>query len=241
MGFTEQEKAGYVRKTFNTIARRYDLMNTLMSFGLDQQWRRMAVEHVAAHPGANILDVCCGTGKLVMSLAQEVGENGRITGLDFSENMLAIARQRVEDSIYRSRVTLIRGDAMAMPFENEAFDGATVGWGLRNLPDLRAGIREMTRVVKPGGWIVSLDMGKPTLLGFKQMYWLYFERIIPIMGQIWAKKASAYRYLHDSARDFPPQQELTEIFAECGLTHTGFVNLAGGVVALVFGKKPNRE
>ena len=127
---------------------------------------------------------------------------------------------------------------MSLPFADACFDGATVGWGLRNLPDLKQGIREMARVVRPGGKVVSLDMAKPTMPLFKQGYWLYFEKLVPLMGNLMAGKGSAYRYLHDSAVLFPAQRELAGIFSECGLLNTGYRNLAGGVVAIVEGMKP---
>lgn len=238
MDFSGKDKSTYVQETFNSIAKRYDLMNTLMSFGLDKGWRRKAVRTVEAKPGMNLVDVCCGTGQLSMELAMTVGNTGHITGLDFSKNMLDQAREHVSESPYQSIIKLIQGDAMNLPFEDNSFDGATVGWGLRNLPDLEKGIREMIRVIKPGGKVVSLDMAKPTLLGFKQGYWLYFEKLVPLMGKIWAGKATAYQYLHDSTREFPAQQELARIFERAGLVETRYENLAGGVVAIVSGRKP---
>jgi len=238
MDFSGKDKATYVQETFNSIAKRYDLMNTLMSFGLDKGWRKKVVQTVEARPGMKIVDICCGTAQLSLELAMAVGEEGKVTGLDFSENMLAIARENLADSPYASRIELIQGDAMNLPFADNSFDGATVGWGLRNLPDLEKGIKEMIRVVKPGSMVVSLDMAKPTMPGFKQAYWLYFEKLVPLMGKLWAGKAKAYQYLHDSAVEFPAQQELAKIFARCGLKETRYQNLAGGVVAIVSGRKP---
>ncbi|MDA8226636.1 MAG: demethylmenaquinone methyltransferase [Desulfitobacterium hafniense] len=238
MDFAGRDKASYVRETFNQIASRYDLLNTLMSFGLDKGWRKKAVKVVQAKPGMRVLDVCCGTGQLSMELAGAVSPNGEVTGLDFSENMLEVAKQNTSNFANRDLVSFIQGDAMSLPFNENSFDGATVGWGLRNLPDLKKGISEMARVVKPGGYVVSLDMAKPSWPVFKQIYWLYFERLVPLMGKIWAGKSKAYQYLHDSAREFPSQQRLAMIFQECGLVDTGYINLAGGVVAIVKGKKP---
>jgi len=238
MDFAGKDKATYVKETFNAIAGRYDLMNSLMSLGMDKRWRRLAVEKVRAKPGMHILDVCCGTGQLSMELGKVVGSEGSVTGLDFSQKMLEVAEKSLIQSSNSGHIRFIQGNAMELPFPDNSFDGVTVGWGLRNLPDLRQGLREMERTVKPGGRVVSLDMAKPSLLGFKQAYWLYFEKLIPLMGKVWAKKASAYQYLHDSAREFPAQEELARIFTECGLKEVSFYNLAGGVVALVSGKKP---
>lgn len=238
MDFSGKDKATYVRETFNAIAGHYDLMNSLMSLGMDKRWRRIAVQQVGAKRGMAILDVCCGTGQLSRELGRTVGSEGSVIGLDFSQKMLDVARHAHDQSQHKGQIQFIQGDAMELPFRDDSFDGATVGWGLRNLPDLRKGIREMVRVVKPGGKVVSLDMAKPSLPVFKQVYWLYFEKLVPLMGQIWAKKASAYQYLHDSALEFPGQQELERIFAECGLIETKFINLAGGVVAIIAGTKP---
>lgn len=238
MDFGGKDKATYVQETFNSIAGRYDLMNTFMSLGMDKRWRRIAVNKVGAKPGMNILDVCCGTGQLSMELGAAVGKEGTVTGLDFSQNMLEVAGHALKQSSIQDRITFIQGNAMELPFSDNSFDGITVGWGLRNLPDLRKGLKEMVRVVKPGGKVVSVDMAKPSFPVFKQVYWLYFEKLVPLMGKIWANKASAYQYLHDSAREFPAQKELTRIFAECGLILTSYSDLAGGVVAVVWGTKP---
>ncbi|CAA7601017.1 methylene-fatty-acyl-phospholipid synthase/demethylmenaquinone methyltransferase [Acididesulfobacillus acetoxydans] len=237
MDFAGKDKASYVKETFNTIAGRYDFMNSVMTLGLDKRWRRKVVRCVGAAENKHILDVCCGTGQLSLALAERVGPRGRVTGLDFSENMLAKAREALQHRPWPERVHFQRGDALALPFPDNSFDGATVGWGLRNLPDLEQGIREMTRVVKPGAKIVSLDMAKPTLPVFKQVYWFYFERVVPLLGSLFTGKRSAYRYLHDSAVQFPAQRELAQIFARCGLIDTRCHNLAGGAVAIVEGTK----
>ncbi|NMA69491.1 MAG: demethylmenaquinone methyltransferase [Desulfitobacterium sp.] len=238
MGISGKDKAEYVQKTFNNIAKKYDLMNTLMSFGLDKKWRKKAVETAETRPGMKMIDICCGTAQLSLELAMAVGKEGKVQGLDFSENMLAKARENLANSSFRSIIELQQGDAMNLPYPDNFFDGATVGWGLRNLPDLEKGIREMIRVVKPGSMVVSLDMGKPTMPVFKQAYWLYFDKLVPLMGKIWTGKANAYQYLHDSSREFPPQWELARIFGECGLVEIKYQNLAGGVVAIVSGRKP---
>jgi len=238
MDFGGKDKATYVKETFNSIAKHYDLMNSLMSLGMDKRWRRFAVKRVGAKPGMHILDVCCGTGQLSMELGNVVGSEGNVTGLDFSQNMLEVAKYSLIQSSNPGNIRFIQGNAMELPFPDQSFDGVTVGWGLRNLPDLREGIKEMVRTVKPGGKVVSLDMAKPSFPVFKQAYWLYFEKLVPLMGKVWAKKASAYQYLHDSAREFPAQEELVRIFTECGLVDVHFDNLAGGVVAIVTGTKP---
>lgn len=235
---SKNQKERYVREMFNGIARKYDLMNTLMTFGQDKSWRKYAISRARIGTGMNVIDVCCGTAELTIEIAGSIGEGGRVTGLDFSEEMLAVGEQKVGATEHQSRISLVQGNAMSLPFADNSFDAATVGWGLRNVPDIDEALREMCRVVKPGGWVVSLDMAKPSAPVFKQVYWLYFNWIVPALGKLTAKRRSAYQYLHDSSRAFDSQQQLTERFARNGLINTRFHNLMGGVVAVVEGQKP---
>ena len=234
---SREEKATYVESMFDGIAKRYDLLNSLMSFGLDKSWRKFAVSRAEAKEGSICLDICCGTGMLSMELANKVGLQGKVTGLDFSANMLEVAKENIAKLPEGKSIELIRGNAMELPFADHSFDCVTVGWGLRNVPDIKQTISEMVRVVKPGGKVVSLDMARPTAPVFKQGYWLYFEKIVPTMGKLWAGKEAAYAYLHDSTKAFPPQWELAALFKECGLKETAYHNLLGGVVAVVEGRK----
>ncbi len=234
----KENKEKYVRDMFNSIARRYDLMNTLMSLGLDKSWRRFTVKRAGIGEGGHGLDVCCGTGMLTMEVARAAGPSGRVIGLDFSENMLAVAGENIKDFPLKENIRLVQGNAMELPFVDNTFDCVTVGWGLRNVPDIMTALREMARVVKPGGKVVSLDMAQPGAPVFKQVYWLYFQKLVPAMGRLWARNKGAYNYLHDSAKVFPPQQELAGMFSEAGLAETAYHNLMGGVVAVVEGRKP---
>jgi demethylmenaquinone methyltransferase/2-methoxy-6-polyprenyl-1,4-benzoquinol methylase len=154
----KENKAKYVQETFNSIANNYDLMNKLMTFGMDKSWRRLAVKRSELKEGGTGLDICCGTGMLTMEQARTAGSAGRITGLDFSENMIAVARQNIMGFEFKDSIQFIQGDAMNLPFEDNVFDCATVGWGLRNVPDILKTVQEMMRVVKPGGKVISLDM-----------------------------------------------------------------------------------
>ncbi|RNC29351.1 MAG: Demethylmenaquinone methyltransferase [Candidatus Dichloromethanomonas elyunquensis] len=237
MDFGGKEKSQYVKETFNSIAGKYDFMNTLMSMGMDKHWRKITAQIVNAGPGMRILDVCCGTGKLTRELAEKVSPSGTVTGVDFSDKMLEQGMINMDSSL-KNRITLLQGDAMNLPFEDNTFDGATIGWGLRNLHNAKRGIQEMTRVVKPNSMVVSVDMGKPAVPLLKQFYWLCFEKIVPFLGKVGAGKQTEYSYLFNSAREFESQSELKRIFGECGLINTGYVNLAGGAVAVVYGQKP---
>jgi demethylmenaquinone methyltransferase/2-methoxy-6-polyprenyl-1,4-benzoquinol methylase len=229
----------WVREMFNSIAHRYDLVNSLMTLGLDRSWRRFTARRSEPKPGACGLDLCCGTGMLAMELASFVGPSGRVVGLDFSEKMLDVARKNLERFVLRDNIRLVCGQAMELPFRDDTFDCATVGWGLRNVPDISTGLREMTRVVKPGGKVVSLDVAQPGMPGFRYLYWLYFSRIIPTMGKFWTGNEEAYRYLYNSAQAFLRPEDLTEIFRQAGLVETRYHHLTGGIVAVVEGRKPN--
>lgn len=234
---SKNQKARYVQDMFNGIARKYDLMNTLMSFGRDKAWRKYAMSRARIESGMTVLDVCCGTAEFTLEIAQTIGPKGHVTGLDFSQEMLAVGEKKVQVSDCKPRITLVQGDAMDLPFPDNSFDAVTVGWGLRNVPDIDKTLQEMFRVVRPGGWVVSVDMAKPSAPVFKQVYWMYFNWLVPAMGKITAKRKSAYQYLHDSSVAFDSQQRLTQRFANIGLANARYHNLMGGVVAVVEGQK----
>lgn len=208
-----------------------------MSLGRDDRWRQMVVHRAEVKQGSHVLDVCCGTAKLSLQLAEAVGLEGKVTGLDFSENMLEIGRLNIASTPYKDIITLIQGNAMELPFEDNQFDAVTVGWGLRNVPILESALKEMIRVLKPGGKIVSLDMSKPSAPVFKQVYWLYFEKLVPMLGQLSAGKANAYHYFCESAKEFPEAKKLCNIFSSEGLKETRYTNLMGGTLAIVEGRK----
>jgi len=238
MDLTGKNKEKYVKETFNKISEKYDFMNRLMSLGLDKLWRKKVVKIVRAKPGMKILDVCCGTGMLTIELAKEVGSSGSVIGLDFSENMLEQARKNINFLPEKHNITFVQGDALKLPFEDNSFDGATIGWGLRNLSSAMLGIQEMRRVVKPGSMVVSIDMGKPSWPIFKQLYWLAFEKVVPFLGKVGAGgKQEEYHYLYKSALAFESQQKLAKLFENCGLQNTGYIDLVGGAVSIVYGMK----
>ena len=234
---SKDKKEAYVHELFNNISDGYDRTNKMMSMGRDEKWRELVVKRAEVKPGSHVLDVCCGTAKLSMQLADAVGREGKVTGLDFSENMIEVGKKNISSHPLKDNITLIQGNAMDLPFGDEQFDTVTVSWGLRNVPDLEIALNEMIRVLKPGGKLISLDMSKPTAPVFKQIYWLYFEKLVPLMGQFGAGKANAYRYFYESAKAFPAAKELTRIFATHGLKETMYTNLMGGTLAIVEGRK----
>ncbi|HZK18769.1 MAG TPA: ubiquinone/menaquinone biosynthesis methyltransferase, partial [Clostridia bacterium] len=187
-------KEKYVREIFNNIAHKYDLLNTILSFNFDRYWRRFTVKRANLHEGDRALDVCCGTGMLTIELAKACGKNGHITGYDFSENMLIYAKKNIKKSGYEANVELVMGNAMELPFPENSFDCATIGFGLRNVPDIVRVLKEMQRVVKPGGRVVSLELSKPRTPVFKQLYYLYFDHLVPKLGRMGIGIDGPYRY-----------------------------------------------
>jgi demethylmenaquinone methyltransferase / 2-methoxy-6-polyprenyl-1,4-benzoquinol methylase len=209
-----------VRRMFDRIAPVYDLMNRVMTAGLDGRWRRLTAEAVV-RPGDRVLDACCGTGDLAVA-AERVG--GRIVGLDFSERMLERARRKSEG------VEWVRGDLLDLPFEDESFDAATVGFGVRNVADLERSLRELRRVLRPGGRLGILEITTPRG-PLRLFYRLWFDGIVPLLGKL-LRGGSAYTYLPASVRRFPGPEELAALLERAGFADVSFRLLAGGIVAL---------
>jgi demethylmenaquinone methyltransferase/2-methoxy-6-polyprenyl-1,4-benzoquinol methylase len=216
---------------FDRISPSYDRMNLLMSMGRDGRWRRLGVRAAGVRPGDAALDVCCGTGDFAVELRRAVGPSGGVVGLDFSPQMLEMARRK------SSAVEWLQGDALALPYADGEFAAACVGFGVRNLSDHRRGFAEMARVVRPGGRVVCLEMSTPPapIRPFSQ---LWTDRGVPVLGRIVAHDPDAYRYLPESVHRFPPARELAAIMREAGLVDVGYRRLMMGVVALHVGTVP---
>jgi len=230
-----KDRAAKVGDLFGTIASRYDLLNDIQSLGLHRLWKRRLVSLAALKPGDRALDVCCGTGDIAMRLAQQGGE---VVGLDFSEPMLAQARRRVADPGLVHSPQFVQGDAMQLPFDNEQFSAVTVGYGLRNLEDWRAGLAEMVRVAHPGGRILVLDFGKPSNGFLRRVYFLYLRLMVPLFGWLFCGNASAYAYILESLRHYPAQNGVAEGMRELGLRQVQIHNVLGGMMSINFGLKP---
>ena len=219
---------------FDRIAGPYDLMNRVITAGLDRRWRAIAARESGVGRGATVLDACCGTGDLALELARVVGRSGQVTGLDFSAEMLRRAARKSpgEDA---AAVRWVRGDATAMPFADHSFAAATIAFGLRNLPDPEAGLRELARVVRPGGRVVCLEITRPAHGPLKGFYSLWFDRGIPALGKVF-DRGGAYAYLPASVRRFPGPDQLGEAFHRAGMIDVRYRLLAGGIVALHVGE-----
>jgi demethylmenaquinone methyltransferase / 2-methoxy-6-polyprenyl-1,4-benzoquinol methylase len=231
----QEEKAVFVRRMFSSIAPRYDLLNHLMTANLDRRWRRAAVDVLGWEnaPQGTYLDTCSGTLDLAVELAGRPGFGGRVVGSDFTLNMLRLGVHKLE----RLPVEPACADALSLPFAAGAFDGATVGFGVRNLQDLDAGLREAARVLKPGARFVILELSKPTWQPFRAVFMWMFLHFIPFMGRLVSGHNSAYAYLPQSVARFPGPVELAERMAAAGFSDVRWRGLAGGVVALHWGTR----
>ena len=209
-----------VRRMFDRIAPVYDLMNRVMTAGLDGRWRRLTAE-VVVRPGDRVLDACCGTGDLALAAGRA---GGRVVGLDFSERMLERARRK------SAAIEWVRGDLLDLPFEDESFDAATVGFGVRNVADLERSLRELRRVLRPGGRLGILEITKPRG-PLRLFYRLWFDGIVPLLGKL-LRGGSAYTYLPASVRRFPGPDDLAALLERAGFADVSFRLLAGGIVAL---------
>ncbi len=234
---TAEEKAEYVLRQFDRIAQRYDLTNDAISMGMHHIWKQRAVGELALKKDGSYLDVCCGTGDLTLRIAKNLSKSGKVSGLDFSPKMLAVAHQRLakHSAEARSEVTFQEGDALQLPFAKDTFDGAIVSFGLRNVTDYQRGINEMTRVVKPGGKVINLDLGKSTVPLFCQLFAFYFRQIVPLIGHALQSDKQAYTYLPVSNSAYPNPQGISEIFKTAGLKDVKHISLALGSVALHVG------
>ena len=209
-----------VRAMFDRIAPVYDAMNRTMTAGLDQRWRRITAESVV-QAGDLVLDACCGTGDLAIADARA---GGRVTGIDFSERMLDRARRKAPEFDW------VTGDLLALPFPDASFDGATVGFGVRNVEDLERGLHELRRVLRTGGRVGILEITRPR--GFlAPFYRLWFDGVIPLLGKL-LPGGSAYTYLPASVRRFPGPDELSALMASAGFASVRYRTFAGGIVAL---------
>lgn len=217
-----------VRAMFDRIASIYDRMNSVMTAGMHHRWRERAADLAAVRGGDSALDVATGTGDLALALARRTGDAGEVTGSDFSERMLELARRKT------ARVRFETGDALALPYADDSFDAATVGFGARNFADLERGLSEMARVVRPGGRVVVLEITSPERPPLSWFFRLWFDRVVPAIGRL-VGDPTAYSYLPSSVRRFPAARELAARLAAVGLVDVRWVITAGGIIAIHVG------
>ena len=243
-----EQRAAKVNDLFAAIARRYDLLNDLQSFGLHRRWKQRVAGLAAVGPGRRALDVCCGTGDIARALARCGAE---VTGLDFSAAMLEMARNRSQkseaggqksevctpSSVLRPPVFL-QGDAQQLPFPDNSFDAVTVCFGLRNLASWEAGLREMLRVARPGARLVVLDFGKPPNALWRAIYFTHLKISVPLIGRLFCGNADAYAYILESLIHYPAQEGVAAKMRELNLANVRVINLLGGAMAINYGEKP---
>lgn len=205
-----------VRRMFASVAHRYDLLNHLLSLSIDRYWRRVVRRRLfsALPAGRRLLDLCTGTGDLALALAS----GSRVVGCDFCRPMLEIGAGKARSRGFEETVRFVEGDALAVPFPDGSFDGVTIAFGLRNLEDFRAGLREMARVLRPGGVLAILEFSIPTLPLLRQLYLFYFTRVLPRIGALISGRDGPYSYLPESVREFPPPRVLCRALEEEGFS-----------------------
>ncbi len=237
-GLKDEEKRRYVAEMFARIARRYDLMNTLMTAGMHHRWRRRAVEEATIGLRGAALDVATGTGDLALALARVEGVT-TVVGLDLVPPMISLAKRKASSKATGSPVHFLVGDALSLPFPSDSFVCVASGFALRNMPNLRASLEEMVRVVQPGGRVTSLEI--VTLEGglFSVLFRLYFHRLVPLVGALISRNRSAYTYLPQSVDRFPTANSVAELLEEVGLQDVGYEHMAFGTVVVHWGTKPS--
>ncbi|HEY5232956.1 MAG TPA: class I SAM-dependent methyltransferase [Verrucomicrobiae bacterium] len=240
-----EQRAARVNDLFAAIARRYDLLNDLQSFGLHRLWKRRVIRLASVKPGDRALDLCCGTGDIALALARQGAET---IGLDFSEKMLEVAKRRSEKSEVRSpnknsHFTLhaphfIQGDAQQIPFPENSFDIVTVGYGLRNLTSWENGLEEMLRVARPGARLIVLEFGKPANLLWRKIYFAHLKCSVPLIGLLFCGNPRAYAYILESLKHYPAQLAVAEKMRGLKLASVRVINLLGGAMAVNYAEKP---
>ena len=224
-----------VQSMFDRIAGRYDLLNSVMTAGLHHAWRQRAADRAEVGPGDAVLDVCCGTGDLSLELAGRVAPGGHVVGCDFSEPMLDLAREKAGARGVEG-VRFEWADALELPYDEGRFDAVTVGFGVRNFADRDRGLREMARVLRPGGRLVILEFTEPRRPPFSTFYSLWFDRIVPVLGRL-TPNPDAYSYLAESVHGFPGPEELAAKMDGAGFERISWLLTAGGILAIHSGVK----
>lgn len=236
--FKISEKGRGIREMFDTIAPRYDLLNRLLSLGIDRRWRRFAVDQLQIPAGGKVLDVATGTGDVALEIASRTPDSVLIIGEDFTQGMLVIGEKKIETSPFRKRISLVNAPCEAMPHPDRTFDGVTIAFGIRNVVDRLAGLREMCRVLKPGGRAVILEFSNPRSRLFKAFYHFYFRRVLPFLGGLFSQR-SAYQYLPDSVLEFPDQETFKSLMGEAGFCDLRHFDLTFGIATVYVGVCPD--
>lgn len=235
---SRRDKAGQVADVFHSVAGKYDLMNDLMSMGIHRLWKRFTIELSGVRPGQQVLDIAGGTGDLTMKFSDLVGAEGRVVLADINASMLEVGRTRLTDQGYVGNIEYVQANAEHLPFPDNHFSVVSIAFGLRNVTDKDQALREMTRVLRPGGKLLILEFSKPTNPLLSRAYDLYSFNALPFMGRLIAGDSDSYQYLAESIRMHPDQETLRRMMDSAGLVNTKYHNMTGGIVALHAGVKP---
>lgn len=230
------DKSKYVKNIFQDIAPEYDLINNIITLGIIQRWRKQILNVIDLKKNDTVLDLCAGTGELTELLAKNISSKGKITGIDFCPKMVDKARKKFNGK-YSERVEFQIGNAESLEFKNNFFNHAVIAFGLRNVDNISRVLKEMKRVVKPGGMVISLDLAKPEIYIFKQIYYLYFNHFIPVIGKLIHGKKEPYIYLKNSLKNYLNQEELKNKFIQLGLKKVDYIELTLGIAVIHRGIK----
>lgn len=228
--FSEQSKKDQVEEMFNNISPRYDLLNHLLSANIDKLWRRNAIQKLKPQKPKLILDIATGTGDFAIAATRI--NHAKVIGIDISEGMLEVGRRKLKKKKLTESIELLKADSENLPFDNEKFDAAIVGFGVRNFENLKKGLTEINRVLKPGGAFYVLEFSKPVKSPYKQIYQFYFTKILPFIGRIISKNSSAYTYLPESVNEFPDGELFLTILAEVGFVKNKCFQQTFGIASI---------
>ncbi|RLB77825.1 MAG: bifunctional demethylmenaquinone methyltransferase/2-methoxy-6-polyprenyl-1,4-benzoquinol methylase UbiE [Deltaproteobacteria bacterium] len=235
--FQLSDKGRGVRQMFDDIAYRYDLLNRLLSFGIDRRWRRFAVSQLSIPKNGRVLDIATGTCDVALEVAEQTDPSVTIVGEDFTQGMLVQGQSKLQKSPHGQRIMLVNAPCEEIPHPDECFDGITIAFGIRNVVDRQAGLNEMYRVLKPGGRAVILEFSQPQSQLFRKIYYFYFQKMLPTIGGLISRKRSAYQYLPDSVIEFPSQEEFSGMMGEAGFQRLQYVDQTFGIATVYVGDK----
>lgn len=233
---SEENKKNQVRDMFNNIAVRYDFLNRMLSLGIDKGWRKKAIKLINNKTPLHILDVATGTGDLAIEMVKTYPQ-AQVKGLDLAVKMLNIGEEKAEKLSINEQIDFIEGDAENLPFEDNTFDAITVAFGVRNFEDPGKGLKEMNRVLKPGGQLIVLEFSKTRFPLFDTLFNFYFKYILPQIGRLISKDGKAYKYLYDSVQAFPSGQAFTDLLTQSGYQSNKHIPLTFGVCSIYYGEK----
>jgi demethylmenaquinone methyltransferase / 2-methoxy-6-polyprenyl-1,4-benzoquinol methylase len=231
------DKGRGIRSMFDAIAPRYDLLNRLLSFGIDRRWRTFAVRQLDIPEQGQVLDIATGTGDVALEIASQTSPTVSIVGADFTQGMLVHGLKKIAATPYAGRIKLVNAPCEELPYPDGSFDGVTIAFGIRNVVDRQAGLNEMCRVLRPGGRVVILEFSNPKNRLFRELYYFYFRKVLPWIGGLLSKR-SAYQYLPDSVLEFPDQERFKQLMAEAGFCELHHHDMTGGIATVYVGVRP---